>query len=157
MLWRFRTCNLILKKPSMTSEWLRFPVLLESIPDISSPKRTTRIPCLHFCLQWIPESGRVCYGWRWQEGAIYYRSCKCFLPWSNLYIWSTLTTSKIQKGPSGTRSDNIKSLKGTILDWIVPQGELLRISCIIEAFNMIVLAFSMSYWWRLGWPRVWSL
>jgi hypothetical protein len=34
-------------------------------------------------------------------------------------------TSKIQKGSSGARSDDTKSLKGTILDWITPKGEVL--------------------------------
>jgi len=33
------------------------------------------------------------------------------------------TKSKIQKGVSGARSDNTKSLKGSILDWITPRGE----------------------------------
>jgi hypothetical protein len=32
---------------------------------------------------------------------------------------------KIQKGVSGARSDDTKSLKGTILDWIAPPGETL--------------------------------
>jgi len=37
-----------------------------------------------------------------------------------------LTTSrKIQKGVSGARSDDTKSLKGPILDWITPRGQSL--------------------------------
>jgi hypothetical protein len=32
---------------------------------------------------------------------------------------------KIQKGVSGARADDTKSLKGAILDWIVPRGESL--------------------------------
>ena len=34
-------------------------------------------------------------------------------------------TSKIQRGSSGARSDDTKSLKGTIVDWITPKGEAL--------------------------------
>jgi len=32
---------------------------------------------------------------------------------------------QIQKGVSGARSDDTKSLKGPILDWITPRGQLL--------------------------------
>jgi hypothetical protein len=31
--------------------------------------------------------------------------------------------SQVQKGVSSTRSDDTKSLKGAILDWIMPQGQ----------------------------------
>ena len=31
--------------------------------------------------------------------------------------------AQIQKGASSARSDDTKGLKGTILDWITPQGE----------------------------------
>jgi hypothetical protein len=34
--------------------------------------------------------------------------------------------SKIQKGVSGARSDDTKSLKGVILDWITPRGQSLH-------------------------------
>ena len=34
-------------------------------------------------------------------------------------------TSKIQRGSSGMRSDDTKSLKGTIVDWITLKGEVL--------------------------------
>ena len=37
-----------------------------------------------------------------------------------------LTFSKIQKGVSSARSDDTKSLKGPILDWIVPAGQTLN-------------------------------
>lgn len=37
-----------------------------------------------------------------------------------------LNSSKIQKGVSGARSDDTKSLKGPILDWIIPQGQPLN-------------------------------
>ena len=33
--------------------------------------------------------------------------------------------AQIQKGISGARSDDTKSLKGSILDWIAPQGRQL--------------------------------
>ena len=33
---------------------------------------------------------------------------------------------EIQKGVSSARSDDTKSLKGPILDWIVPQGQSLQ-------------------------------
>src|SRR5262245_15723464 len=33
---------------------------------------------------------------------------------------------KLQKGVSGARSDDTKSLKGPILDWIVPHGQSLN-------------------------------
>jgi len=36
-----------------------------------------------------------------------------------------LDNLKIQKGASGARSDDTKSLKGPILDWITSQGRLL--------------------------------
>ena len=32
---------------------------------------------------------------------------------------------KIQKGSSGARSDDTKSLKGAVLDWITPKGDAL--------------------------------
>jgi hypothetical protein len=35
------------------------------------------------------------------------------------------TFSKIQRGVSSARSDDTKSLKGPILDWIVPVGQCL--------------------------------
>lgn len=38
----------------------------------------------------------------------------------------TLTISKIQKGMSSARSDDTKSLKGPVLDWIVPRGQSLQ-------------------------------
>ena len=34
-------------------------------------------------------------------------------------------TSKIQRGSSGARSDDTKSLKGTIVNWITPKGKVL--------------------------------
>jgi hypothetical protein len=37
-----------------------------------------------------------------------------------------LLLSKIQKGVSSARSDDTKSLKGPILDWIVPVGQALN-------------------------------
>lgn len=40
--------------------------------------------------------------------------------------WYILTTKKIQKGVSSARSDDTKSLKGAILDWIVPPGQTLQ-------------------------------
>jgi hypothetical protein len=33
---------------------------------------------------------------------------------------------KIQKGASGARSDDTKSLKGSVLDWIAPKGQSLQ-------------------------------
>jgi hypothetical protein len=33
---------------------------------------------------------------------------------------------KIQKGASGARSDDTKSLKSSVLDWIVPRGQSLQ-------------------------------
>lgn len=35
-----------------------------------------------------------------------------------------LTFPQIQKGVSGARSDDTKSLKGSVLDWIAPRGQL---------------------------------
>jgi hypothetical protein len=37
-----------------------------------------------------------------------------------------LVLSKIQKGVSSARSDDTKSLKGPILDWIIPAGQSLH-------------------------------
>lgn len=37
-----------------------------------------------------------------------------------------LTPRKIQKGVSSARSDDTKSLKGAILEWIVPKGQSLH-------------------------------
>ncbi len=37
-----------------------------------------------------------------------------------------LTLSQIQKGSSTARSDDTKSLKGAILDWITPRGQSLN-------------------------------
>ena len=37
-----------------------------------------------------------------------------------------LTPPKIQKGVSSARSDDTKSLKGVILDWITPEGQHLE-------------------------------
>jgi hypothetical protein len=34
--------------------------------------------------------------------------------------------SQIQKGASSARSDDTKSLKGTVLDWITPRGQPLN-------------------------------
>jgi hypothetical protein len=42
-----------------------------------------------------------------------------------VYGASYLLVRKIQKGVSGARADDTKSLKGAILDWIVPRGESL--------------------------------
>jgi len=36
------------------------------------------------------------------------------------------TFTKIQKGISSARSDDTKSLKGVILDWITPEGQHLE-------------------------------
>ena len=36
-----------------------------------------------------------------------------------------IALSQLQKGISGARSDDTKSLKGPILDWIVPSGQVL--------------------------------
>jgi hypothetical protein len=36
---------------------------------------------------------------------------------------AVLTVSELKKGMSGARSDDTKSLKGSILDWIVPRGQ----------------------------------
>ena len=36
---------------------------------------------------------------------------------------ATLTISQIQKGASSARSDDTKSLKGAVLDWITPRGQ----------------------------------
>jgi hypothetical protein len=46
----------------------------------------------------------------------------------NILLARLLTSNgpKIQKGVSGARSDDTKSLKGTILDWITPPGEALN-------------------------------
>jgi hypothetical protein len=35
-------------------------------------------------------------------------------------------TGQIQKGVSGARSDDTKSLKGAVLDWITPRGQPLN-------------------------------
>jgi hypothetical protein len=37
-----------------------------------------------------------------------------------------LSYSQIQKGASGARSDDTKSLKGAVLDWITPRGQPLN-------------------------------
>jgi hypothetical protein len=37
-----------------------------------------------------------------------------------------LTLLEIQKGVSSARSDDIKSLKGPVLDWITPAGQTLN-------------------------------
>lgn len=39
--------------------------------------------------------------------------------------WGSNTVAQIQKGSSGARSDDTKSLKGVVLDWITPKGEVL--------------------------------
>lgn len=41
-----------------------------------------------------------------------------------LYCWS-LTLRQLQKGANSARSDDTKSLKGPILDWITPEGQSL--------------------------------
>ena len=47
--------------------------------------------------------------------------------WWPMSSWcSYLFTRKIQKGASSARSDDTKSLKGPILDWIVPHGQSLN-------------------------------
>ena len=54
---------------------------------------------------------------------------------------------KIQKGSSGARSDDTKSLKGAVLDWITPKGDALipplslETSNTIEGFTMNAPAF----------------
>lgn len=44
----------------------------------------------------------------------------------SFYTISRTHAVKIQKGVSSARSDDTKSLKGAILDWIVPQGQSLN-------------------------------
>jgi hypothetical protein len=38
----------------------------------------------------------------------------------------SLKSSQLQKGASSARSDDTKSLKGAIIDWITPRGESLH-------------------------------
>jgi hypothetical protein len=40
--------------------------------------------------------------------------------------YSTLKAFQIQKGASSARSDDTKSLKGAVLDWITPRGQPLN-------------------------------
>jgi len=44
----------------------------------------------------------------------------------NFQNFAELTLSQIQKGASTARSDDTKSLKGAILDWITPRGQCLN-------------------------------
>lgn len=44
----------------------------------------------------------------------------------NLHYHSKLTSSQIQKGVSSARSDDTKSLKGPIVDWITSSDQPLR-------------------------------
>jgi hypothetical protein len=44
----------------------------------------------------------------------------------NFQKFAELTLSQIQKGSSTARSDDTKSLKGAILDWITPRGQYLN-------------------------------
>jgi hypothetical protein len=44
----------------------------------------------------------------------------------NFQKFAELTLLQIQKGSSTTRSDDTKSLKGAILDWITPHGQYLN-------------------------------
>jgi hypothetical protein len=46
-----------------------------------------------------------------------------FIKLSTTYL---ISCPKIQKGVSSARSDDTKSLKGPILDWITPRGQLLN-------------------------------
>lgn len=41
-------------------------------------------------------------------------------------IFFVINTTQIQKGMSCARSDDTRGLKGAILDWIVPRGEVLN-------------------------------
>lgn len=51
-------------------------------------------------------------------------SLSSYVPNSFLHFFS-LSYLKIQKGSSNARSDDTKSLKGPILDWITPPGQAL--------------------------------
>jgi hypothetical protein len=44
----------------------------------------------------------------------------------NFQKFAELTLLQIQKGSSTARSDDTKSLKGAILDWITPRGQYLN-------------------------------
>jgi hypothetical protein len=48
---------------------------------------------------------------------------------------AVLTVSELKKGMSSARSDDTKSLKGSILDWIVPRGQSVQppLACNIKA------------------------
>jgi len=43
-----------------------------------------------------------------------------------IYLIPEAQSIQIQKGASGARSDDTKSLKGAVLDWITPQGQPLN-------------------------------
>ena len=44
----------------------------------------------------------------------------------SLVIWHIPHQGQIQKGSSSARSDDTKSIKGAIIDWITPRGEPLQ-------------------------------
>ena len=87
------------------------------------PKRTSRTQSVQRVIDDHTKLGGMCHDGNWGLNW-HHQPSKCHSH-HVLFVWSHILL-QVHKGASGSRGDDMKTLKGNILEWITPKGQSLN-------------------------------